>query len=108
MSNYEVAANVRQVLENQIFILVQHLHFCLGSEHRRLSRPCDLLILLRAVSNDIAAALPHSCTRLRQCCGSIIEGISKIIYEGHLESKERFAVQRYLLIIGKKMNVQVL
>ena len=23
-------------------------------------------------------------------------------YEGHLESKERFAIQRYLLIIGKK------
>ena len=24
------------------------------------------------------------------------------IYEGHLESKERFAIQRYLLILGKK------
>ena len=31
-----------------------------------------------------------------------------ILYEGHLESKERFAVQRYLLIIGKKKNMQVL
>ena len=30
------------------------------------------------------------------------------IYEGHLESKERFAIQRYLLIIGKKQNMQVL
>ena len=30
------------------------------------------------------------------------------IYEGHLESKERFAIQRYLLIIGKKKNMQVL
>ena len=29
-------------------------------------------------------------------------------YEGHLESKERFAIQRYLLIIGKKKNMQVL
>ena len=29
-------------------------------------------------------------------------------YEGHLESKERFAIQRYLLIIGKKQNMQVL
>ena len=27
---------------------------------------------------------------------------------GHLESKERFAIQRYLLIIGKKQNMQVL
>ena len=30
------------------------------------------------------------------------------MYEGHLESKERFAIQRYLLIIGKKQNMQVL
>ena len=27
------------------------------------------------------------------------------MYEGHLESKERFAIQRYLLIIGKKQNM---
>ena len=30
------------------------------------------------------------------------------IYEGHLESKERFAIKKYLLIIGKKKNMQVL
>ena len=30
------------------------------------------------------------------------------LYEGHLESKERFAIQKYLLIIGKKKNMQVL
>ena len=30
------------------------------------------------------------------------------VYEGHLESKERFAIQRYWLIIGKKQNMQVL
>jgi len=29
-------------------------------------------------------------------------------YEGHLESKERFAIKKYLLIIGKKKNLQVL
>ena len=28
------------------------------------------------------------------------------LYEGRSESKERFAVQRYLLIIGKKQNMQ--
>jgi hypothetical protein len=27
---------------------------------------------------------------------------------GHLESKERFAIKKYLLIIGKKKNMQVL
>ena len=31
-----------------------------------------------------------------------------LVNEGHLESKERFAIQRYLLIIGKKKNMQVL
>ena len=30
------------------------------------------------------------------------------MYEGHLESKERLAIQRYLLLIGKKQNMQVL
>ena len=29
-------------------------------------------------------------------------------YEGRSESKERFAIQRYLLITGKKQNIQVL
>ena len=31
-----------------------------------------------------------------------------LIYEGHLESKESFAIKKYLLIIGKKKNMQVL
>ena len=30
------------------------------------------------------------------------------MYKGHLESKERFAIKKYLLIIGKKKNMQVL
>ena len=29
-------------------------------------------------------------------------------YEGRSESKERFAIQRYLLVIEKKQNMQVL
>jgi len=29
-------------------------------------------------------------------------------YEGQLESKERFGIKKYLLIIGKKKNMQVL
>ena len=32
----------------------------------------------------------------------------ELTYEGHLETKERFAIQKYLLIIGKKQNMQVL
>ena len=34
--------------------------------------------------------------------------IRKTNYEGHLESKERFAIKKYLLIIGKKKNMRVL
>ena len=30
------------------------------------------------------------------------------INEGHLESKERVAIKKYLFIIGKKKNMQVL
>ena len=33
---------------------------------------------------------------------------SRGFYEGHLESIERFAIRRYLLISGKKQNIQVL
>ena len=33
---------------------------------------------------------------------------SLLKYERHLESKERFAIKKYLLIIGKKKNMQVL
>jgi hypothetical protein len=32
----------------------------------------------------------------------------RVKYEGHLESKERFAIKKYLLIIGKEKNMQVL
>jgi hypothetical protein len=34
--------------------------------------------------------------------------ILKLIYVGHLKSKERFAIKKYLLIIGKRKNMQVL
>ena len=37
-----------------------------------------------------------------------VEKVKYKFYEGHLESKERFAIKKYLLIIGKKKNMQVL
>ena len=36
------------------------------------------------------------------------ELISSSILRGDLEGKERFAIKKYLLIIGKKKNMQVL
>jgi len=38
----------------------------------------------------------------------IIGKVMDLIQEDLSESKERFAIQRYLLIIGKKQNMQVL
>jgi len=37
-----------------------------------------------------------------------MHGLPNLKYEGRSESKERFAIQRYLLIIVKKQNMQVL
>jgi len=41
-------------------------------------------------------------------CNANINIILTNLYEGRSESKERFAIQRYLLIIGKNQNMQVL
>ena len=43
-------------------------------------------------------------------CGIVSQPTAPLtpMYEGHLESKERVAIQRYLLIIGKKKYMQVL
>ena len=51
--------------------------------------------------------------RASQCLSSgnqivLIHHLVWLVYEGHLESKERFAIKKYLLIIGKKKNMQVL
>ena len=49
---------------------------------------------------SIPAVVKHNTARVASCWF--------IIYEGNLESKERFAIKKYLLIIGKKKNMQVL
>jgi hypothetical protein len=40
--------------------------------------------------------------------GNTTANVMYWLYESRSESKERFAIQRYLLIIGKKQNMQVL
>ena len=52
----------------------------------------------------------HSVDSLRSLMQSYSNSqvMGTLIYEGHLESKERFAIKNYLLIIGKKKNMQVL
>jgi hypothetical protein len=49
---------------------------------------------------DIQGSTEHCCS---EQYGSYLPN-----YEGHLESKEGFAIKKYLLIIGKKKNMQVL
>ena len=42
-------------------------------------------------------------------CQNLMNPLShRSVYEGHLESKERFAIKKYLLITGKKKDMQVL
>ena len=51
--------------------------------------------------------IPFVLSSSDNCCTHMCTQASRK-YEGHLESKERFAIKKYLLIIGKKKNMQVL
>jgi len=48
-----------------------------------------------------------SCVVQHTFCIFMEKSKERRIYEGHLESKERFAIKKYL-IIGKKKDMQVL
>jgi hypothetical protein len=54
--------------------------------------------------------LPSASRQLKRISKIVIVYFNIVIlkYEGHLESKEHFAIKKYLLIIGKKKNMQVL
>ena len=65
----------------------------------------DFLFLFRAYSRFVSgkvATQTHKKVMLQNV------SYKHFYYEGHLESKERFAIKKYLLIIGKKKNMQVL
>ena len=65
-----------------------------------------ILKILSKVSCRFASRVPCGAILLKPTVPSICCQ-HWLMYEGHLESKERFAIQRYLLIIGKKKNMQV-
>ena len=44
---------------------------------------------------------------LARCSFQALSWTQWDLYEGHLESKERFAIKKYLLIIGKKKNMHL-
>ena len=54
----------------------------------------------------MATGVPETSVKLRE--SNERHSVRPARCEGHLESKERFPIQRYLLIIGKKQNMQVL
>ena len=54
------------------------------------------------------SVLPEGGPLRAETCISVTVNKVLLTYEGHLESKERFAIKKYLLIIGKKKNMQVL
>ena len=62
--------------------------------------PQDMSKSMKGRMAILASSTDHLFESRQDPCASM--------YEGHLETKERFAIQRYLLIIGKKQNMQVL
>ena len=84
--------NVHVIAEGEFlnhFLMLQQYMFCItNTELPRLS-------LKVAALNHF----PHTPTTKFE---------TTTCYEGHLESKEHFAIKKYLLIIGKKKNMQVL
>ena len=66
---------------------------------------------IQNVVKDQLRALPHE--DFQHCYREWEQRLGRCVasqgnYEGHLESKERFAIKKYLLTIGKKKNMQVL
>ena len=71
--------------------------------------------MLCPMTCDLTVPVPSAANMLQCCCHTNTktcpfarQTVVSFIYEGHLESKERFAIKKYLLIIGKKKNMQVL
>ena len=88
-------------------IFVKYLWNCLEHVHSgfiecKCSESCYLYSSWKQNSNPRSRAYKY------EKATSLYLGRTYWLYEGHLESKERFAIQRYLFIIGKKKNMQVL
>ena len=68
-----------------------------------------LCLLLRGTAVKLCLCREQLCMYVRTYVRTYVRMRMHVcMYEGHLESKERFAIKKYLLIIGKKKNMQVL
>ena len=76
-------------------------------QEARTTGYCDIVPL---AYNNVFCELSHSISLSFQLLkyNYQVYTLHKLSYEEHLESKERFAIKKYLLIIGKKKNMQVL
>jgi hypothetical protein len=97
-------------LKGGIYILTLIDHDTCSRYKRKLNGLTSTLVLLicsrTKVGKQIITGYGASVVRCPLVSNLSYPEIIK--YEGHLESKERFAIQRYLLIKGKKQNMQVL
>ena len=66
------------------------------------------ILHLRDLYKDITLSEISTLSWSQQITLKYIVPLCDTIYEEHLESKERFAIKKYLLIIRKKKNMQVL
>ena len=83
--------------------LVHHQERRFGAVYRNWCKPVRLAVLSIRMCQQRINVVVSNVRKLK----FEINGKAPL-YEGHLENKERFAIQRYLLIIGKKKNMQVL
>ena len=86
-------ASHRPQQQNTDILYIKHRRWCITQIHNEVFSHTQITLLRMLIILQLVSYL--------QCN-------FMFLYEGHLESKERFAIQRYLLIIGKKQNMQVL
>ena len=89
----------------------KQLHVLYGSQTRAVTSPYNINLLVFITETERVHCEVRAEFLNIIYIFLIFTGLNYLwmrIYEGHLESKERFAIKKYLLIIGKKKNMQVL
>jgi hypothetical protein len=95
---YHAAPSFRSYLEDGGKILLQYFTNYLSNFHSSQHNGLQIIVLRSFNTN-------HNRKKFKI---SFVVIHPNVLYEGHLESKERFDIKKYLLMIGKKKNMQVL
>ena len=83
-------------------------HRICDMETDNVADPLLVVFAMEVAKMSLNFTCLSACNNLKTAELNFIVAPCFLIYEGHLESKERFAIKKYLLIIGKKKNMQVL